>query len=472
MSSGVFLQTRGSQFVTRAGDPIKLHGIGLGGWLNMENFIVGFPATESLNRQAVRGVLGDELGELFFERFLDVFFTDEDAAAIADCGFNVVRIPVHYRHLEDDARPFELKESGLRRLDSAIEACARHGLYTIIDLHVLPGAQNNEWHCDNPTHHAGFWGHRHFEERALHIWRELATRYRDNQWVAGYEPINEPGDPTGEDVARFFPELLQAIREVDPEHILFLKGNAFGPEFAFYKEPLPNTVFIAFDYAVPGAAGAVAYPGTTNDVYYDKSVLEQRFLELTQQARDTRTPIWVGEFGPVYSGDQTIDDSRYQVLADQLEIYRAYDASWSLWTWKDINVQGVVYVDPTSPYITRTQPVLTKKARLATDAWGHVDDEVRDVLDPLKDRFATEFPDHPDAEWLVNRLVRHILFAEPMVKEWAECFKGLSKDGLEEVLSSFELANCVTREPLVDAVKAAIAADSASSRVIGGAATR
>src|SRR4051812_16334771 len=46
MSDDLFLQTQGDQFITRAGDVVKLHGVGLGGWLNMENFIVGFPATE------------------------------------------------------------------------------------------------------------------------------------------------------------------------------------------------------------------------------------------------------------------------------------------------------------------------------------------------------------------------------------------------------------------------------------------
>jgi endoglucanase len=467
MSTDVLLQTRGTQFVTRDGTPVKLHGIGLGGWLNMENFIVGFPATESLNRRALSEVLGEELGDYFFERFLDVFFTEADAAAIAACGFNVVRIPVHYRHLEDDARPFELKESGFRRLDFAIEALARHGVYTIIDLHVVPGSQNNEWHCDNPTHHAGFWGHPHFEERVLNLWRALAERYRDNPWVAGYEPLNEPGDPTGEHVGRFFPQLLRAIREVDADHVLFLKGNAFGPEFAFYTEPLPNTVFIAFDYAVPGVAAARSYPSTMNGVHWDRSALEMRFLELTQPARESETPIWIGEFGPVYSGDPGIDEHRYQVLADQFEIYRDYDANWSMWTWKDVNVQGIVYVDSASPYGRRVHPVMAKKARLATDAWGHVDDDIRDVLSPLEERFAREFPGHPDRTWWINRLVRHILLAEPMVQEYAECFRGLTKEGIDEVVDSFALANCVTRERLVEAVTAAVAADSPSTSAVG-----
>ena len=60
-----------------------LKGIGLGGWMNMENFITGFPATESLQRAALRRTLGDEAYARFFERFLDVFYADAEAAFLA-----------------------------------------------------------------------------------------------------------------------------------------------------------------------------------------------------------------------------------------------------------------------------------------------------------------------------------------------------------------------------------------------------
>jgi len=38
--------------VTRSGRSIVLRGVGLGGWMNMENFITGYPATETLQRAA------------------------------------------------------------------------------------------------------------------------------------------------------------------------------------------------------------------------------------------------------------------------------------------------------------------------------------------------------------------------------------------------------------------------------------
>ena len=46
----IFLRTAGDRIATRSGHPVSLRGVSLGGWMNMENFITGFPATESLQR--------------------------------------------------------------------------------------------------------------------------------------------------------------------------------------------------------------------------------------------------------------------------------------------------------------------------------------------------------------------------------------------------------------------------------------
>ena len=64
------LQTRGSDIVDGNGDAIRLKGVNIGGWLNMENFISGYAANETMMRTAVRKVLGDDHYELFFDRLL------------------------------------------------------------------------------------------------------------------------------------------------------------------------------------------------------------------------------------------------------------------------------------------------------------------------------------------------------------------------------------------------------------------
>ena len=74
-----FLKVSGNQIQNQAGQVVTLHGVGLGGWMNMENFITGFPANENAFRQVVYRALGKEKGDFFFDRYLEYFFTDEDA---------------------------------------------------------------------------------------------------------------------------------------------------------------------------------------------------------------------------------------------------------------------------------------------------------------------------------------------------------------------------------------------------------
>ncbi|MFC6016762.1 glycoside hydrolase family 5 protein [Plantactinospora solaniradicis] len=215
-----WIRVDGDRLVDATGTVVTLAGVGLGGWLNMENFITGYPGTESQQRRALHAALGDEGYQRFFTRFLTDFFAAEDAGYLASLGFNSVRVPFSYRHFEDDDRPFVLKPEGFHWLDRVVEQCADAGLYTILDLHAVPGHQNQNWHSDNPTHWAHFWTHRHFQDRVVHLWEAIAQRYRDNPAVAGYNPVNEPADPSGEVIGPFYERLVGAIREVDSRHVL------------------------------------------------------------------------------------------------------------------------------------------------------------------------------------------------------------------------------------------------------------
>src|SRR5438309_11798309 len=101
---GRVIRTSGSSFIGPDGQVVLLRGVCLGGWLNMENFITGYAANESLMRREVQKVIGEDRAERFFERFLTRFFSEEDAAFIGGAGFNLARIAVGYKHFEDDAR--------------------------------------------------------------------------------------------------------------------------------------------------------------------------------------------------------------------------------------------------------------------------------------------------------------------------------------------------------------------------------
>ncbi|HEX8630660.1 MAG TPA: cellulase family glycosylhydrolase, partial [Catenuloplanes sp.] len=353
---------------------------------------------------------------------------------------------------ESDDRPFEINPDGFRHLDRVVRLCAERGIYTVLDLHALPGAQNQHWHCDNPTHVASFWQHRHFQDRVVHLWETLAGHYRAEPYVAGYNLINEPADPTGTVIGPFYDRLVAAVRAVDDRHILFLDGNTYATDFSFLRQPYDNVVFACHDYALAGMSYGGPYPGQTQGVWVDRDQLERTFRERTAYQRRTDTPIWVGEFGPVYTGDPGRDEQRYQLLADQLEIYAAHGAGWSIWTYKDIGLQGLVHADPAGAYLRHFADVVAKKERLGVDSWGSTRQEVPQALEPLHALVATEFPHWSPYPWgargATDDLVRHILLAQGLLDEYAARFAGLADERLLELADSFALDRCLRRERL------------------------
>ena len=448
-----WLRTSGPRIVTEDGQPVRLRGVGVGGWLNMENFITGYPATETAHRDAMREALGQRRYELFFDSFLTNFFAADDAACLAALGMNCVRIPVNYRHWENDATPGELDQRGFEHLDRAIRACASQGIYTVIDLHAAPGGQNHHWHSDNPFHQPLFWRHRQFQDRAIHLWEAIAARYANRPEVAGYNILNEPADESGTALPAFYRRAVQAIRAIDPNHMVFLDGNRYAREFPHFGDPLPNSVYAIHQYPAPGAADGCPYPSETAN----RDTVAAEFRALTAYAREHDVPAWVGEFGPVYGAGQRRDAQRRQLLADQIGTYEKADTGWSLWTYKDIGVQGLVTVRKDAPYLTRTASVRAKKAAVAADSWGMTTDGMRDVLDPLLARFTKEFPDYDPYPFgtrrYVTQLVLSICFAEPLSDEFAACFATASDEELVALGECFAFRNCLPDEALCAVVE-------------------
>ena len=186
--------------------------------------------------------------------------------------------------------------------------------------------------------------------------------------------------------------------------------------------------------------------------------LEEKFRERTAYQRETGTPIWVGEFGPVYTGVPELDEARLEVLDAQLSIYERHGAGWSLWTYKDVGLQGLVYPRADTPYMRRFGEFIERKARLGVDSWGSTDRELPGLVEPIHAFIAEEFPDWDPYPWNVRSstddLLRHILFAQAMLPSYAALFDGLGDEELEALAGSFSLASCVRRERLCDLVAA------------------
>ena len=169
----------------------------------------------------------------------------------------------------------------------------------------MPGAQNQHWHSDNSTNYAAFWQYRHFQDRVVHLWEALADRYRGNAAVAGYNIMNEPADPDGDRIKPFYDRVVPAVRVIDPDHIIFLDGNRYSTDFSAFEDA-PSTRTRSTPRTTtrcPASSTAAPIPATRAASYVDRDQVEETFLRRTEFMRATGTPIWIGEFGPVFTGD-------------------------------------------------------------------------------------------------------------------------------------------------------------------------
>ena len=79
--------------------------------------------------------------------------------------------------------PRVYKEEGFRLLARIVQRYAQEGLYVVLNMHAVPGGQNQDWHSDSGVHKALFWQHKHFQDRTVHLWITLAKRYLSNVHV-------------------------------------------------------------------------------------------------------------------------------------------------------------------------------------------------------------------------------------------------------------------------------------------------
>jgi len=187
-------------------------------------------------------------------------------------------------------------------------------------------------------------------------------------------------------------------------------------------------------------------------VWCDQPWLETHFLKKTAFMHEHGAPVWVGEFGPIYTEDDELNATRYRLARDQIDLFERYGASWAIWTYKDIGLQGLVYAAPDSPYIQTLGDSLQKKQRLGSDSWGGGDADLSDLLTVIDETLSREFPDRSALPWDARaqnrRLVRSILFAEALTPEVAARFAGFDEQGIDNLMRSFAFENCVKREGL------------------------
>jgi endoglucanase len=461
------LRVQGGKIVDAEGNPVRLRGVCVGGWMNMEHFINGYPGAEHGLRATMARILGPEKAQFFFDRMLDYVLAREDIAFLKQCGATVVRLPLNYRHFERDDAPFEYLEAGFARLDRALAWCTEYGVYAILDLHAVQGWQSTDWHCDNSSRHSFFWSHRQFQDRFVALWQEFARRFEDNSAIAGYNVMNEPltNAPAGRFSERYTPDwavmnrvyrrVVEAIRAIDPDHLVFLEGDYFSTLFDGLDAPFAdNLVYSSHNYNAAGF-GPGPYPSAEwNRERQVEVLMEQQGSRFAQRHN---VPLWVGEFGAMFNGPPAETPDRVRAMDDQIDVFEEYGAHWTIWTYKDIGTMGAMLVPPDAPYVQAIDTSLKAKHELALDMFWMPQTRqtrTREMIVELA-RHLTEQIDDPDIDPAPNTryLAQAALagYASSLAQPaYAKCFEGMSEDELERVLQSFAFENCRPNRPLID----------------------
>jgi hypothetical protein len=472
-----FLRTRGRDIVNARGERVRLRGTSVGGWMNMEDFINGHTGAEHTLRAQMTETLGAARAEFFFDRLLFHFFNEDDIVFLRKTGVNVVRIPLNYRHFEDDSAPFKYKPSGFARLDNILALCEAHGLYAVLDLHAVQGWQNVHWHSDNASRISLLWQDAAYQDRFVALWREFARRYKGRAVVAGYDLINEPctgvsrGDypynidpnyrPRWDRINAVYRRVVAEIRKIDPDHIIFLEGDNYARLFSGLERPSAgHIVYNSHNYTAPGF-GPGRYPGTItprsgDPQAWDAARLQTSFMESEgfTAAREHGVPLWVSEFGAVYNGPADEVEDRLRALDDQIGVLEQTGSHWTTWTYKDVGVMGLMTLAPSSPYMARLADFRRKKLALGTDDWMSwlPPTPVKDATARLADQILDTVADPELSARSNQRCVRQTLLSvytgglmQPL---YASLFKGLSETEIDQLLSSFSAAQCVPNQGL------------------------
>src|SRR5271169_1555064 len=246
--SAQFAHTEHKQIVEAAGKPLLVRATNLGNWMVPEGYMwmfEGGPQSATEIRALVMELLGPEGSAAFWQKWRENYVTREDIALLHKAGFNAIRVPLHYSLFEsDDAEGFKL-------LDRLIGWCKAENLYVMLDLHAAPGGQTGA-NIDDSGGYPWLYDSPQEQEHLFAIWRRLATHYRDETAVLGYDLLNEPIPhfpklaPLNSKLEPLYKKLAGEIRKVDAHHIFFLGGAQWDSNFSVFGKPFDANVAYTF----------------------------------------------------------------------------------------------------------------------------------------------------------------------------------------------------------------------------------
>lgn len=264
-----FVRVEGPNLVKPNGEKLFIKGTNLGNWLNPEGYMFGFSRTNSawMIDLMFKEMVGPDFTAEFWQLFKQSYITREDIDFIAQQGANTIRLPFNYKLFtsEDYMGNTNPQGEGFIYMDKVIEWCRANGLYLILDMHDCPGSQTGD-NIDDGYGYPWLFESEASQKQFCEIWKMIASRYKDEPVVLGYELMNEP-------IAHYFENkdslyllleplyirAVKAIREVDNNHIVLLGGahwNSFFYMFEDWKFD-DKLMYTCHRYGGPATADAI-----------------------------------------------------------------------------------------------------------------------------------------------------------------------------------------------------------------------
>ncbi|RVU03161.1 carbohydrate-binding protein [Mucilaginibacter limnophilus] len=264
-----FLKADGKRIVNEKGENILLRGIGFGGWMLQEGYMLGVYAEgqQYRIRERVEELTSKQQADEFYAAWLKNHTTKADIDSLKAWGFNSVRLPMHYNlyTLPVDKEPVAGKntwlDKGFAMTDSLLAWCKANQMYLILDLHAAPGGQGNDLNIsDRDPSKPSLWESEANQAKTVALWHKLAERYANEPWIGGYDIINEPnwgfsdlkndkngtGEKENKPLRKLMMDITTAIRQVDKKHIIIIEGNGWGNNYNGVLPQWDNNMVLSF----------------------------------------------------------------------------------------------------------------------------------------------------------------------------------------------------------------------------------
>lgn len=242
-----FVTIKGENLMDANGKKLYIVGTNLGNWLNPEGYMFDFKKTncEWMINDMVCELAGPDFAREFWQAFKDNYIAEADIAYIKQTGANTIRLPFNYKlFTREDYMGKNDETEGFKQMDKVIDWCRKYDLHLILDMHDCPGGQTGD-NIDNGHGYPWLFESESSQQLFCQIWQKIASRYKDEPVILGYELMNEPIATMFSDSLRaalnaklepLYKRATKAIREVDQNHIILLGGAQWNGNFEPFSD--------------------------------------------------------------------------------------------------------------------------------------------------------------------------------------------------------------------------------------------